>query len=234
MTGLGEYKTPLMNPLHYTSPLSISRVVLLLLGVLVVLDLASIWSSFLQIDLLEQMQAGVLFSDAELTANDDRESALGTTYMLLYFTTAIVFLTWFHRVWKNAHWMAQSQGELSPKYSPAWAVWSFIVPIISLVRPYQIMRDTWEYGAPDHARGRHGLLQGWWALWIIGNIIGQITWRMSNTTDLGGLITLTNLQMTASVLDIPAAILAMTIVFKQTQFQVERVERTHEVAETFA
>lgn len=227
-----------MTYTNYESPFPQSRVVMFFLGTLVILDVAGVWSSVLQLDLLQQVQAGGLITPAEAEANDSREATIGILFGITYLVTGVLFLRWFHRLYKNVHWMAQSQVEQEgyaypPKHTPGWAVGSFFVPFLNLVRPYQIMKDVWQRCAPDHLVNRSGLLSLWWAFWIIGNVLGQIVWRMSDSTDIAALIQLTNLQIVTSLVDIPAALLCMAVVHKTTQFQVDRVERQHELAEAF-
>jgi len=152
----------------------------------------------------------------------------------------VLFLRWFHRLYKNVHWMAQSQLELDGtpswpvKHTPGWAVGSFLVPFLNWVRPYQIMKEAWQRSAPERLTHRHGLLSLWWAAWLISNLMGQVAWRMSDGSDIGSLIQLTNVQIVSSLVNIAAALLAMAVVFKQTQFQVDRVERREELAEAFS
>jgi len=119
------------------------------------------------------------------------------------------------------------------RHSPGWAVGSFLVPFINWVRPYRIMKETWERYAPDSLTHRHGLLSLWWGAWLISNLLGQVAWRMGDGTDISSLIQLTNVQIVSSLVNIVSAVLAMAVVAKQTQFQVDRVERGTELAEAF-
>jgi len=217
-----------MTAVHYQSPHTLSRWVLVLLGVMIGLDVMHAAQSVMQLEQLDQWNAGVI-SRAELEESGNLQGSLALLYLAAYLVTAVVFLMWFHRLWSNVHWMAQQWGvRHTLKYSTAWAVWSFIVPFVSFVRPYQIMRDAWDYNAPDDERGRHDILMGWWALWIAANVLGQVTMRVS---DPGTVI---DLQLVSAFVNIAAGGLVMLIVRRQTRYQVERVMRGHPSADVFS
>ena len=113
--------------------------------------------------------------------------------LILLAVTAVLFLRWLHRAVDVA-------GTMSPmrlRWTSARAVWSFFIPVVSLWRPYQVIRDLHDQLAPDGvpepaprprldgsggyrnvameaapppkklARASIGL---WWALFLIGGV----------------------------------------------------------------
>lgn len=65
--------------------------------------------------------------------------------LVLIVATPIVFLRWVHG-------LVASTRALDDRYfrwSPSDAVWAFIIPFISLVRPYHVMRDAYAALEPD-------------------------------------------------------------------------------------
>ncbi len=88
-------------------------------------------------------------------------AALGT--LGFFVLTAIAFLVWFYRAYKTVN-VAEGTA-----HSPDQAVWTFLVPILNLYRPYQIATEIWRKSSPSGEDfGHSGLLIAWWALWVVG------------------------------------------------------------------
>jgi|GEM_PF-2036203 len=100
---------------------------------------------------------------------------------LLYVLSAVLFLVWIYR----AHANLTPLGAARLEYSPGWAVGSFFVPILNLFRPYQIVREIWKASQPAYLRPIEwqqapvsSMLLTWWLLWIITNVVGNISGRI--------------------------------------------------------
>lgn len=63
----------------------------------------------------------------------------------VYFVTGLVFMIWVYRAFRNL----PSLGVHNPRFSPGWAVGWFFVPILNLVRPYEVMQALWRDSNPD-------------------------------------------------------------------------------------
>ncbi|HVZ30091.1 MAG TPA: DUF4328 domain-containing protein [Asticcacaulis sp.] len=109
---------------------------------------------------------------------DGRESLpvtlLGVVAILLFviglFIGGVVSLCWVYGACRNAHVLRPAA-----KFStPGWAVGWFFVPIASLYKPYQALRDIWiaSYG-PVNGQYLKGppLIVLWWWSFLIGNLI---------------------------------------------------------------
>lgn len=74
------------------------------------------------------------------------------------------------------------------EYTPASCVWWYFVPIAMLWKPYGAMREIWRAFATQGGRppdtGR-GLLILWWAIWIISNLLNQVSLRLTLRADDG-------------------------------------------------
>jgi len=92
--------------------------------------------------------------------------ALYAAYALLYVITSILFLKWVYRTYRNLR--AFSGVEM--KRSPAWAVWSYFVPIASLFIPPAVMEEMW---VVSHRSASGGLAGLWWLLVVVSNFVGQ-------------------------------------------------------------
>lgn len=80
---------------------------------------------------------------------------------------------WIYRTNKNAHCLSADMTT-----SPGWAVGWFFIPLANLVMPYQAMKETWRESheaAGQMADVDSPLLPWWWALWIGGNVVANVT-----------------------------------------------------------
>ena len=86
---------------------------------------------------------------------------------LLLLTTMVVFLLWMQRANKNV----RALGAQGIRCTPGWAVGWWFVPIATLFKPYQAMREIYQASDPGAGpaswAGRPaGLVGAWWAAWL--------------------------------------------------------------------
>ena len=82
------------------------------------------------------------------------------------FGLSILFVVWFHRARINAEHRGWRQ-----RRARGWAFWGWIVPVISLWFPFQIMGDIWRAGLPDRRRRKTAWLAGlWWTCWLLSGV----------------------------------------------------------------
>jgi len=100
-------------------------------------------------------------------------------YLLTYFVSAFLVLMWYLRSVRNAH--ALSNGvETSPK----WAIWWFIIPLVSLWKPYSMTSELWRSSRqPDGWKSLSdpGLLRWWWGAVLVSGLIINISTVLSRT-----------------------------------------------------
>ena len=78
--------------------------------------------------------------------------------------SAVAFIRWMRRAYYNLTTLG-----VGVEYVDSWAVGAWIVPVVSLYRPYTIMREVWQrtqrmaYGLVTP----HGLLRVWWLLFLL-------------------------------------------------------------------
>lgn len=93
-------------------------------------------------------------------------------FMPSLFISGIVSLCWVYGASRNAH--ALKNGRLTS--SPGWAVGWFFVPIASLYKPFETMKEIWmvSAGPTDKRRNNVTMIAAWWLLFIGGNIILRV------------------------------------------------------------
>jgi len=98
-----------------------------------------------------------------------------------------------------------------------WTIGGWLIPFISLVRPFQLLRDL--YGAttdpnpemrPDRRRTLEypRRLRWWWATFVLGNMLANVAARpVADDAGLGHLKTAVSLDMISQAILIAAAVL---------------------------
>jgi hypothetical protein len=201
--------------------------IVFLIGI-AVLSIVSIGSMLMQDRLLAKIAQGAEIAPEVLEANDSRQLVLSLLELGVIASTGTLFLIWFYRAHRNLH----SFGVEGLRYSPVWAVGGFFVPILNLVRPYQVMKEVWWGSDPGPDAGiRRGapLLVWWWASYLLMNFTSMIAVQLMFHQDNSpaALRTMTQFDIGTSLLTIVAVIFAAGVVREITARQAERWERTH-------
>ena len=186
------------------------------------------------LDLIWQIEALTVISGTELD-----EALFGLDFMtvllsLVYLPTVVLFLMWMHRTTKNL----RPLGSHGQRFSPAWAVGWWFVPIMWFFRPYQVMAEIWRGSNPDLMPGvewKNGaaspLLGWWWLLWLVSNLLGfagGYSFGFSGAFDSNVIPTSSELQVDIllSALTIAAGVLAIVLILQTTRRQEVRHRMT--------
>lgn len=104
--------------------------------------------------------------------------------VLSYIVGAIIVLCWYVRSIRNAQVLHRGI-----ETTPGWAVWNFIVPIISLFRPYTMTSELWRSSQkPEGWKSLHdpASLRWWWGLILVGGFISIVANVFSGSADSTG------------------------------------------------
>ena len=200
------------------------------LGIGIGLSAIALLSNLAEGELLGRIAAGRGFSEAEANASDARQGLIGSAQLVLYVTTAVLWLRWFSRAYKNL----PSLGAQDLRFKPGWAIGAWFVPFLNLVRPKAMTDDTWRASDPEAPpfqgkewKGRrvNPILHWWWALFLISGILGRFILQGS-FGDYGetieGIRTLNTATSVSDFLDIPLIILAILVVREITNREETR------------
>ena len=182
-----------------------------LIWIVLALEIVSLISGYFQYDLLQTAANGGEISTETANANDTREQIIGIVYLIAFVISAVTFIQWFRRAYFNLHLrvnhLSQTEG---------WAAGSWFVPIVSLYRPYQIMKEL--YQETKALLTKNGLnnenistssLGWWWTLWVISSFLGQFVFRYSMKAESIDELTISTVaSMIENVVGIPLAPLA--------------------------
>jgi hypothetical protein len=179
-----------------------------------ILGLTTVWSSWLQLDLLSGA-----FTPEQGAANDQREGLVGGANGLLMIATFFVFGRWI----VVAHRNLPALGAQYLEFRPGWAVGWFFIPIANLWKPFQAMRSLWRSSHSAHRpdiQDSTWILPTWWTLWLISSFLGNITWRLQmSAKGTQDFITLTSYSLVEGVVHTVLCIVASILVTRTWQAQ---------------
>lgn len=114
-------------------------------------------------------------SEAFATGLDIAGAGSAILYLVVLIWTIVLVLRFTFRAMKNL----RLRGEAT-SMSPTMAVVWYFIPFALLFMPYQGMKEIWVKSRAraqlDTENARH--LLSWWLTWIVGGVLGNVTFRM--------------------------------------------------------
>jgi len=159
--------------------------------------------------------------DAEIAASDTVYAVSGLVEFGVAILTAVVFLIWLFRVRANAEILAPDE----QRRARPWLIFGWIVPIISLWFPKQIVDDIWSATHRDetHPRPRSGLVTGWWVAWLLGSWVSNAAARLFfNAEELPEMANAARFDVASIVMLLVAAVPAAMVVLRISNAQEAR------------
>jgi hypothetical protein len=162
-----------------------------------------------------------------LTTSDVIDGAASMALLAAYAPCIVTFVVWLFRVRHNAEVMCKAQH----RRARGWIVAGWIVPIVNLWFPKQIVDDIWLASDPMTDAGRHtleglprhGLVTAWWLCWITSLLLDRAAARTitaASSVDDGQTGAVLN-SVTGALL-VAAATLAIAIIRRITAYQRQR------------
>jgi hypothetical protein len=173
-----------------------------------------------------QVQFGQLSPD-QVANNDPIQVIVGLLQSGLGIVTGIAFLKWIYRAYKNI----KGFGAEGLRFSPGWAVGYYFIPILSLIRPVQVMGEIWRASdGPTNWRQKPGswLIAGWWTLFLLYTGVTQISLEIAfqaSTNDQWTLAAV--LAILGDLFSIPLSIITLRLVTEIYRRQEALVEGVH-------
>lgn len=153
---------------------------------------------------------------------------LGILFLALFVAATVFWLMWVHRTYRNL----PALGAEGLKYSPGWAVGYYFIPILNLVRPYQIMSETWRASDSRHAGGTSwkslaapALLGWWWGMHLVSRVVNQASTRIGmRSEDPETLLAVAWVDLAMLAFDIVLLLVEIRIVRGLTELQERRAD----------
>lgn len=194
----------------------------------IVMFMALLVAYWQRLGILNKIRTGISVTQAEANASDSLIRGLSAASLLIGLVTGILFLVWLHRANRNLR--AFRTEEIH--YSPALAVGSFFIPIVSLVWPFMAMREIWKASDPDlppfakesFRFSKLGMLVPLWWVLFLARIVPVIGTRVNKPSMDAGLqvwvdtfIAQTHWSLILGVVEIVGAAIAMVLVLRVEQ-----------------
>ncbi|MEN8122771.1 MAG: DUF4328 domain-containing protein [Bacteroidota bacterium] len=182
-----------------------------------ILNLIAVLSGYFEFELLERIRDAEMFTEQEASVNDLRQGVIGILQTVLSITSIVLFLNWFRRAYGNLHRIGTNNLE----HNETMAIWSFVIPIVSLFRPYKIAKEiAVEYGnrlsginSNYKSSINFSIIGLWWTFFLIANYIGQFAFKSVLKDDtIEQMIASTQAYMISDFIDIPAALLTLLMI----------------------
>jgi hypothetical protein len=98
--------------------------------------------------------------------HDVFDSRLDDIADITIFGLGILFVVWFRRARINA----ESSGYYQRR-ALGWTFWGWIVPVVNIWFPFQIMGDIWRAGLAPQQRSKTAWLPAlWWTCWLLSGL----------------------------------------------------------------
>lgn len=202
-----------------------SKFLMWLLLTVIVLEVVSGFSMFMQLNLFDQMSSGYFASQFEMTqaavANDKRQQIIGSIYFLVFLLCVITFCLWIYSAVKNL----EAKGVKDLDYTAGWAVGWYFIPFANLWKPYLAMKQVWQASCSPNAwkatkRGK--ILPWWWGSFLLSNMVANLVFKNSIQQNLSieALMEMTRMHLGSSVLSAIATFIAYSIVKEVRDLQL--------------
>ncbi len=186
--------------------------------------MASLISGSMEYQLLTAYENGVYTSQeqavADGEANDARQGLIAMVFLAVYIVSGIIILKWIY----HANYNSRHLGAKNMKFTPGWSVGWYFIPIFTLWKPYQAMKEILKASrSPDNwsEAKTSSILPWWWFFWLANNFLGQAIMRMSITAEeIPELKTVNIVHQASDVVSIVLALVTMTLVNNIYQAQI--------------
>lgn len=207
----------------YTELQDRSRLVTIGLWVTIGIHILSSLLSAYGIHLFDQMNNGREYDMQTLTFYDDMVGFLAMGNLMVFIFTAVTFVRWMLAAFD----ILISRGMIMP-YDRGFIAWAFFIPFANFVRPYQAISSIYDgvlqMAGVSPTRERSFVLP-WWLLYIIGGVIGNISFRLSLSADsLDEYTTFLYLDLIAAIMYLGSAWLILQVISNYSSVVGQAIE----------
>lgn len=200
------------------------------LSMYILVIILCLWANWSEIQLFEQLTSGRLVTEAEVTTNTSRRIMLSGINTIVFLITLILFARWTYLSNKNARALGGA-GEM--EFSPGWSVGWYFIPVFSLWKPYQALKEIFKSSHPDFTEDwkkapTPGIMPLWWTLWIFGAFLGQAAFTIIFFAEtFEELLISSRLLFFADILDILLGIVVIILVTTLHDLQSRKYKKVN-------
>ena len=218
----------------YISPRPLSRLAIGLLLAMAGAASVSVGIDLSELALVSGARGGELVSPEERWAQYLANAWIGWLELALFLAAATAFLAWLFQARVNL----RAFGVRRLRFARVWSVAGFLVPVLNLVRPYQVVQEVWQASDPASADAFNWkslrvpqLLRVWWiaALGCAGLQLLAFLVGLGAGTSLSRLQLAVGLHLAANLAVGAAAVLTCFVVKSVSEAQEEKWEQSRPV-----
>jgi len=217
-------------PFH--SVMVLGRCLLVLVAARTFLALIGIAVLSSRLAMLSRLTSANAVHLADMTANDHGVETHSIATLVLLLPFLLCLLRWMYFAYRNLG----ALGARGMSMSPGFAIGSFFIPFINLVRPFQAMSEIWRASDPRTEdplgwKGRGAPVVGlWWVFWLLESLSGIVGVRVLLSAAAGAApdVVIERLQLTSvaaivdNVIGLTGDILLFAIVLTVSRRQEQR------------
>jgi hypothetical protein len=214
---------------QFKDPSGLMKWTIWLMYAYILLTIFAVYSNALAYQLLSDFQNGTYVSEelalADAEVIDAQQGRVGLLQIVLFISSGILMLRWIYRANSNARHLGASE----MTFTPGWAVGWYFVPVATLWKPYQAMKEIWKASTSPQdwtAATVSPLLSWWWFFWIVSNAAGNAALRMGlRAEELDELIAVNTMTQLSDLTAIPLTVTAILLIRKVNSMQMLHAER---------
>ncbi|MET8585376.1 DUF4328 domain-containing protein [Streptomyces collinus] len=210
-----------MSVARLRSPLGLGHATVTLLGLVMLSDVCAVGAGLEVRRRADGLAAGAPpFGTGTPSGAAHRADTLylisGLAQTLLWLACGVVFLCWLYRLRVNAE-VFSPDGHSKAR---AWVIAGWIVPLANLWYPRRVVLDIWDASRSGTGPARHGLVNAWWALWLVSTTAQVLISDDYDSAHAAAQFRTAAVEsMAVDTADLAAAALALLLVLRLTRMQ---------------
>jgi len=220
---------------------AVARCTICFLLACLALEAATITFGISDRGLLVRLAAGGTLLPDEAAASAARDRAIVLLKLVFFTGAGIAWLLWVHRTYGNLSLVGCKRS----RFTRGWAVGYWFIPLINLVRTYQVMKDLWLRSDSLNDRDAYdelpapAYLTGWWGLFVARAVLViPITLMARDARTQVELINASDVGMLVNAVGVIAGVLAIKVVReidrRQQCFEVSPAQQSDAVPQRSA
>lgn len=163
--------------------LILRKILILFLLLLILQGLPALVSGVYAMSAIQNLARGIIINPEFYRINGNLQDIFIYLFCILYIPYFILFVIWFKMAYQN---ILLFDAKLD--YRIGWAIGSFLVPIISLYRPYQICTEIMVESNPPESKENIKdalLVLFWWIMMVSSFVMTYLVWRGPSDSNSG-------------------------------------------------
>lgn len=143
-----------------------------LMSILFLVSLVAVFAGILEASLINGILQGKAIARSTIQASDQIQNILSTSLIACLLIAGAGLVVWVYLTSRNLIAAGRSFG-----YSPAWAAGGFLIPLLNLVHPYNVMNAIWKVSTGESPAGssaieKRPLVLIWWLFCLLAGLAG--------------------------------------------------------------